>query len=96
MIFPEWVEGPRMTDHQRATARLKFIINYLAAKHTKRASVRGLAELVELNHCTLSTYIRRGAFSRDAALKIEAKLGRRHIRHEDLTNPLDIKAKATA
>jgi hypothetical protein len=93
MRFPAWVDGPRKTKAQRATARLKFIIFSLSAG-TERMSARCLAEKVGLDHSTISGYIRRGAFSPNAAAKIETALGRKTIRAEYLTDPLNIPTTA--
>lgn len=92
MRFPAWVEGPRMTKAQRATARLRFIIKHLALHHTGRSSMRALATKVGLDHSTLAMYCRQGSFSTTAADKIVAALGVKAIRKTDLTDPLSIKA----
>lgn len=91
MQFPAWVEGGRMSKAQRATARLKFILNHLALHYTGRNSMRALAEKVGYDHSTLSTYIRRGSFSQQAADEIVEKLEcTATIKAEHLVDPLSI------
>jgi hypothetical protein len=92
MEIPTWVDAKKRSKSAKATARLKFMLTYLAAKNTGRGSMRALAELVGLDHSTLSTYIRRGAFSEAAAQRIEAKLGAKQITADMLVDPLSIGA----
>jgi hypothetical protein len=92
MRIPAWVDGARSSKSKRASSRLRFICNHLAAQYTERASLRALGELVGLDHSTIAIYIRRGAFSLPAAEKIVAALPAKAIRASDLTNPLEIKA----
>jgi hypothetical protein len=75
MLIPAFVEAGRKTKKAKASARLKFVLTNLAAQHTSRSSMRALANLVGLDHSTLSTYIRRGSFSKPAADRIEERIG---------------------
>lgn len=92
MRFPAWVDGPRKTKSQRASARLKYIINTLAAQHTDRGSIRALALRVGLDHSTISLYITAGKFTETAAVKIIAALAcvPRDLKPSYLTDPLSI------
>lgn len=89
MKFPHWVDQPRSKD-ARASNRLKFIITTLAVHATGRQSMRALAEVVGLDHSTLSLNIRRGSFPEKSAALIEEKFGRKLVKREYLMSPLAI------
>lgn len=91
MKFPAWVNGQNKTKQQKASARLKYIMTMLAAKHAPSMSMRGLADIVGLDHSTLSFYIRKGSFSYKAASRIVDALPHGEITIDALMNPLDIK-----
>lgn len=94
MRFPAWADHAKMTDAQRASSRLKFILNHLALHHTGRNSIRALAECIGYDHSTLSGYIRRGSVGEAAATEIVDTLKcSRTVKVSDLVNPLSIKAK---
>jgi len=89
--FPEWVETPaRQSKGALATKRLRYLIQKAALDHTTTCTQRELAILCDCERSTISTYIRRGWFSKDMSATIEAKLGRDYIRAEWLTNPVAI------
>lgn len=88
--IPLWVEKGLKTNKAKATARLKFILTNLAARHTGRASLRALADRVGLDHSTLSVYTRAGAFSEKAASTFVANLNDPMITVEVLTKPLEV------
>lgn len=90
MHIPKWVEKGLRTKADKAVARLKYVTASLAARHTERNSVRGLAEMVGLDHSTISIYIRRGKFSQKAADLIVQKLGDKTLTATMLTDPLSI------
>ena len=90
MHFPEWADNKRMTKKQRASARLKFILMELANRHTGRASLRGLAEVVGLNHSTLCKYVKDGRFTESKACQMEVRLGRSSVTAAMLIDPLSI------
>lgn len=90
MQIPHWVEKGLSSKQKKASARLKWIVGNIAARHTGRASMRALAEKVELDHSTLSGYIRRGAFSQPAAERIVAALKDDSVTVLMLTQPLSI------
>lgn len=89
MEFPKWVDSPR-SKKARAANRLKYILTVIANQTTGRPTMRALSEHVGLDHSTLSTHIRRGAFPKKSATLIEAKLGRDVVKHEHLMDPLSI------
>lgn len=88
MQIPSWVEKNARSKNAKASARLKYTLTLLAAKHTARQSIRALAEKVGMDHSTISFYIRRGAFSEKAAKRIEENLGSKEITAAFLRNPL--------
>lgn len=90
MNIPQWVEKGLRKKADRAAARLKYVFGVLAARHTSRNSVRGLAEMVCLDHSTISIYIRRGQFSERAANLIVRKLGEKDVTATMLTDPMSI------
>ena len=90
MDIPSWVEKGKRTDRQRASARLKYVMMTMASRHTPRHSIRGLAELVGMNHSTLSIYIRRGECSAAAAQRIVEKLNDSGLTTTMLTDPMSI------
>lgn len=91
MQIPQWVDSKKRRKAERASARLKYILVLLAAKHTGRQSIRALAERCGMDHSTISHYIRQGSFSERAAKRIEGILGRQEITHEWLIDPLEEK-----
>jgi hypothetical protein len=91
MRFPAWVEGARTPKAQRATNRLKYILSDLALQHTGRNSMRALAEHVGYDHSTFSMYIRRGAFTEQAAQVLAALAPSLKVTY--LTDPLSIPTK---
>lgn len=95
MHFPTWVDGPRSkTKAQRASARLKWMLSQVAFSLTGKTGMRNLAPLTGLDQSLFYLYIRQGAFSATSATAIEKALGRKVIKAEYLTNPLDIEATA--
>ena len=90
MKIPQSVDRQNRTKAARASARLRFMLRFVAVQHTHRASMRALGELVGLDHSTLSTYIRVGKFSESAAKRICDKVGHDTISVEMLVNPLSL------
>ena len=93
MDIPNWVDKGKRSKTEKATARLKYIIMTLASRHSPRSSMRGLAELVGMNHSTLAIYVRRGACSELAARRIVEKLKDDTLTTTMLTDPMSV-AKA--
>lgn len=91
--FPKWVDAHK-DEEQRASARLRYLINRAAIEATGRQSVRGLCEQIEMDHSSLSFAIRRGYFTESMAQAIEAAVGRAIVKSEYLIAPLKIKASA--
>lgn len=87
MDIPNWVDAKKRKS-QKPSARLKYILANLAARHTGRQSMRALAEKVGLDHSTLSLYIRRGSFSVSAAERIQTVLGAKEISAAVLITPM--------
>ena len=90
MYIPAWVEKDKRSQSAKRTARLKFIINGLAARFTSRGSIRAFGLFVGVDHSTISGYIRKGEFSEAAAKTIIAKVGDPTLTVEMLTDPLSI------
>lgn len=90
MDIPNWVDKGKRSKGERATARLKYIISTLAARHSPRCSMRGLADMVGLNHSTIAIYVRRGAFSSLAAERIVEKLNDPTLTTAMLIDPMSI------
>lgn len=82
MKIPHFVDARKRTKKERQSARLKYVLGVIAAKNTGRQSMRALADMVGLDHSTLSTYIRRGSFSVPAAEKVIAGLQQHKIAPE--------------
>lgn len=90
MNIPAWVDKGKRSKSERCVARLKYVIGMLAARHTSRGSARALAEMVGLNHSTVSIYVRRGKFSDQAARTIVTSLNDSTLTVGMLTDPLSI------
>lgn len=90
MLFPKWADAPRMTKAERASGRLKFIVQSLALEHTGRSSLRSLAKAVGLEHSTIGKSITQGSFSEKSALQIVHRIKPRLVSAEMLMNPLAI------
>ncbi len=95
MQIPQWVDKGKRSKADKAAARLKYVIGLLAAQHTERASMRSLAEHCGLDHSTIATYVRRGAFSDSAATAIVSALADKALEVWHLTRPLDIPRSET-
>lgn len=72
--FPPIIEAI-VDPNERASARLRHMLETLSMMVTARRSMRALAEHVGLDHSTLSYYIRVGRISEDGANTIVKKLG---------------------
>ncbi len=94
MDIPNWVDAKTCKKSQINTARLRYIMNVIAAKHTGGSSLRALAERIKMDHSTLSLYVRRGRFSEPAAKKIN-KLDN-DVPVSWLTNPENIEVSPPA
>lgn len=90
MTIPHWVEHGKRSKREKATARLKYLMSTLAARHTSRSSMRGLADMVGMSHSTLSLYIRRGAFTESAAKCIVEVLKDGELTPQMLVDPMSI------
>lgn len=88
--IPSWVEKGKTRNAQRASARLDYLLGLLAALHTERKSIRGLAEKVGMDHSTISLYIRQGAFTEAAAFRIVNALKDPKLTISMLMHPLTI------
>jgi hypothetical protein len=73
MLIPAFVTARKRKKSERASAVLRYVLANLAAKYTGRQSMRALAEVVGVDHSTLSTYIRRGSLSVATATRITVK-----------------------
>ena len=92
MIFPAFIDNNK-TVKQRATARLRYVLATLAVRASGRHSMRGLAQFLELDHSTLSTYVRRGGCSKPTASLILKKIPDCPVTVEQLMWPLTIGEK---
>lgn len=72
MKFPSWVDAPKSKEG-KASNRLRYTLNMLAAHHTPRASVRSLAQFAGINPSTLSICVKRGSCSAEVAVKLDEK-----------------------
>lgn len=88
--IPTWVDKGKTRNAQRASARLDYLMGLLAALHTERKSIRGLAEKVGMDHSTISLYIRNGAFTEAAANRIVTALKDPKLTAAMLMNPMGI------
>lgn len=90
MQIPDHILRGKRSKADKASAVLKYIILTLAVQHTSRASVRSLAKLLEMDHSTVSIYIRRGAFPEATAERIVSKLKHPQLKAEHLAKPLSM------
>lgn len=89
-IIPTWVDKKARSKAEKASARLDYLLGLIAAIHTDRKSIRGVAEKVGLDHSTISLYIRQGKFSEKAAARMVAGIKDEHLTVAMLTDPLSI------
>ena len=89
MQIPAFIDRNK-TKSERASARLRYVLISLSVQHTGRHSMRALAELVGLDHSTLSTYIRKGGFSESAATRIVTAIPTCDISVDELMRPLTV------
>ncbi|MNK76368.1 hypothetical protein D3C87_959350 [compost metagenome] len=95
MYFPQWVESSK-TDSARATARLTYIIYFLALQHCRRPSIRAFARFLKLtNTVTILVHIKNGSFSRTMAHTIITGTRTTLITEDHLVYPLEIKISKT-
>lgn len=95
MHFPQWVDDPRVDDHERAIRRLKYMIHNVAAKICQRPSIRAFSTHCGIDHSLLFYWINQGAISVWMAQRIETaagvdKDGNKLLPVEFLTKPLEI------
>lgn len=88
--IPSWVDKGRTRQADKASARLNYLLGLLAALHTERKSIRGLAEKIGMDHSTFSLYVRQGAFTMPAATRIVDTLKDPKLAVSMLTEPLTI------
>lgn len=88
--IPTWVDKNKSRGRDKASARLDYLVGLLAALHTERKSIRGLAEKIGMDHSTISLYIRKGAFTMPAATRIVETLKDPKLAVTMLTEPLTI------
>lgn len=91
MKFPPWTK--KGTLQERATKRLRYLINSTAAWVTEDGSVSAFATHCGVDRSSLHTFIARGAFSAATAVAIERAVGPDVLRAVWLTNPLEIVAE---
>ena len=91
--FPQWVEDHKK-DHERASARLQYLVSLAAVEATGRQSVRALCEQIQMDHSSVSLAIRRGYFTEKMATAVANAVSSKTIRPEYLVAPLKIKAAA--
>lgn len=88
--IPSWVDKGKTRSKDKASARLDYLVGLLSALHTERKSVRGLAEVVGMDHSTISLYVRQGEFSVSSAERIVEALKDPKLAVTMLTEPLTI------
>ncbi len=93
MKFPAWADGPHLTNSQRASGRLKYIISLAALEMTGSASVRSLARAIDTTHETIGQYIRQGSFSYNMARRVYDVMPVKLVDAQGLVEPLSIKTK---
>ena len=91
--FPPWVDT-QPNDDERASARLRYLVNRAALEAPGKQSVRALAEKIEMDHSSISNAIRRGYMSEGMAQAIVQSVGLSMLKADYLINPLKIKAQA--
>lgn len=90
MIFPDDIDNPNLSDEQRASNRLKYIISRTALEATGDGSVAKFASVVGMDPSTIFIYIKRGRFSSRAAITVEDAFGREVLPNEWLRRPLEV------
>ena len=88
--IPHWVDKKARSNAARCSARLDYLLGLLAAHHTDRKSLRGLAEKIGMDHSTLSLYVRQGKFTDTAAAKMVEGLADANLTASMLIDPLSI------
>lgn len=91
MNFPEWADGPQLSDEDRASNRLKYVILLAALHATGNPTLRSFSSHVGIHHTTLSHHIRMGSFSYNAARCISA-ICPATLTAQGLVDPLSMKA----
>lgn len=91
MNFPKWTNLRSMSQQEKASARLRYLINCLAAQYSAAASIQSIARAVGVSHSAIINYINAGKFSDTMALRFEDTFGRDVLPNEWLRAPLAIK-----
>jgi len=74
IVYPEWVNKGR-GKQVRASNRVRYIINRLAAEVGPKNSIRAIADAIKMDYSTLCVYMIRGYFSPRTADKLEKCFG---------------------
>lgn len=88
MHFPTHIE--RLPRTERAGARLRFIVQHAMLQAWNTVSIKKLANLAGYDHSSVASAFKRGYMSEPMALAFERAIGRRHLRSEELMDPLSI------
>ena len=87
MQFPVWTRRRGMTKKEQASARLAYLINRLCAEHSRKNSLKAVADAVGVTYSVILIYIGRGKFSQVLAEKFQKTFA---IEPAWLTDPLSI------
>lgn len=88
MVFPPWIE--RKPRSERASARLKFMINQAALIRFGRTSIRQVAEAADLSHASVFNAINRGSCTDKMADALVQVLQHPQVTREALINPMAV------
>lgn len=87
MIFPSWTNRRAMKKSEKASARLRYLINRIAAELGPINSLKSVGDEIGVNYSTILSYIDRGSFSRATADKLEERFD---VPAEWLLDPMSI------
>lgn len=63
MIFPTWTSRRTMNKAQKATARLRYLVNRISADLGPGNSLKSIGDEIGMSYATILNYIDRGSFS---------------------------------
>lgn len=84
MTFPKWALDPSLTDAERASHRLNYLVRLAALNHNPEGSLPALADAIGVSRETLYSSIKEGRMSVLLATAIEHLVGRAVVKREDL------------
>lgn len=94
MHFPPSIE--RLPKGERASARLRYYVQHAMLQAWNEINVKRLSNLSGYDHSSTAAAFKRGYFTPEMAQAFEKTLGRKHLQHEHLIDPLSIPTNKAA